>query len=204
VNPIDRVLSALRDLGQEPRKAGAGWSCRCPAHDDRNPSLSIHAGDDGRALVNCHAGCAVDAVCGSIGLRVADLFEPGTGKRNGHAPKPRKVSTSTETRRKPPAGDSVDVYAPKGGRIYPTAEDAVAELERRFGKRSATWTYHNAAGEPVGLTFRRDKPGGGKIVRHVWRTAEGRGWVREGGPKPHPLYGLPALLAMPAGSRVWV
>jgi hypothetical protein len=204
VNPIDRVLSALRDHGQEPRKAGAGWSCRCPAHDDRNPSLSIHAGDDGRALVNCHAGCAVDAVCGAVGLRVADLFIPDASRRSGHAPKPRGMSTSTETRRTPPAGDSVDVDVLKGSRIYPTASYAVKELEQWYGKRSATWTYHNAAGEPVGLTFRRDKPGGGKVVRHAWRTVDGCGWVLEGGPKPHPLYGLPALLAMPAGSRVWV
>ena len=38
------------------RKAGSGWTARCPAHDDREPSLSIHAADCG-ALVHCHAGC---------------------------------------------------------------------------------------------------------------------------------------------------
>ena len=30
---------------------------RCPAHDDREPSLSIRDGGDGRVLVHCHAGC---------------------------------------------------------------------------------------------------------------------------------------------------
>lgn len=30
--------------------------CRCPAHDDRTPSLSIRQGDRG-ILVTCHAGC---------------------------------------------------------------------------------------------------------------------------------------------------
>ena len=30
---------------------------RCPAHDDRKPSLSIRDADDGKVLVRCHAGC---------------------------------------------------------------------------------------------------------------------------------------------------
>jgi putative DNA primase/helicase len=38
------------------RKAGSGWTARCPAHDDRNPSLSIRD-VDGKVLVRCHAGC---------------------------------------------------------------------------------------------------------------------------------------------------
>ena len=38
------------------RKAGAGWTARCPAHDDRRPSLSIRDSGD-KVLVCCHAGC---------------------------------------------------------------------------------------------------------------------------------------------------
>ncbi len=30
---------------------------RCPAHEDRKPSLSISSGRDGKVLVRCHAGC---------------------------------------------------------------------------------------------------------------------------------------------------
>jgi putative DNA primase/helicase len=38
------------------RRAGGGWLCRCPAHNDRAPSLSLRDGD--RALiVRCWAGC---------------------------------------------------------------------------------------------------------------------------------------------------
>jgi putative DNA primase/helicase len=39
------------------RKAGGGWMARCPAHDDRTPSLSIRDAGDGKVLVRCHAGC---------------------------------------------------------------------------------------------------------------------------------------------------
>ncbi len=34
---------------------------RCPAHDDKKPSLSISE-DDGKILVKCHAGCSQDSV----------------------------------------------------------------------------------------------------------------------------------------------
>jgi hypothetical protein len=30
------------------RTAGGGWKCRCPAHDDRTPSLSLSLGEGGR------------------------------------------------------------------------------------------------------------------------------------------------------------
>jgi DNA primase len=43
------------------RKSGTGWSAKCPAHEDRNPSLSIGE-KDGRILVHCHAGCDQDRV----------------------------------------------------------------------------------------------------------------------------------------------
>ena len=39
------------------RKVGAAWMARCPAHDDCEPSLSIHDVKD-RVLVHCHAGCS--------------------------------------------------------------------------------------------------------------------------------------------------
>ena len=37
-------------------KTGGGWTARCPAHDDRTPSLSIRDADN-KVLVRCHAGC---------------------------------------------------------------------------------------------------------------------------------------------------
>jgi len=40
----------------EARRSGAGWMGKCPAHDDRNPSLSIREAD-GKVLLHCHAGC---------------------------------------------------------------------------------------------------------------------------------------------------
>jgi hypothetical protein len=53
---------------------------RCPAHDDREPSLSISAGPDGKVLVHCHAGCDQHDVVAA--LRRRDLWE-ATGRIAG-------------------------------------------------------------------------------------------------------------------------
>jgi hypothetical protein len=54
------------------RKVGRGWTARCPAHDDSNPSLSIRDGDDGKVLVRCHAGCTQAEVI--VALRSRGLW----------------------------------------------------------------------------------------------------------------------------------
>ncbi len=78
-------------------------------------------------------------------------------------------------------------------KVYATAADAVAELERRHGPRSAIWTYHNAARTPVGVIVRWNTVAG-KDVRPVSRTLDGSGWIIGGMPTPRPLYALPHLL----------
>ena len=45
----------------------------CPAHDDRNASLSVHV-SDGRILLHCHAGCSTEDVVNALGLTMSDLF----------------------------------------------------------------------------------------------------------------------------------
>lgn len=52
---------------------GAYGTARCPAHDDRSPSLSLRDGEDGRLLVHCFAGCSYEAV--HEALRRLGLFE---------------------------------------------------------------------------------------------------------------------------------
>ena len=55
------------------RKAGIGWIARCPAHDDRNPSLSLSTGRGGKVLLRCHAGCGQAQVIDA--LRARGLWE---------------------------------------------------------------------------------------------------------------------------------
>lgn len=48
------------------RRNGRGWLARCPGHNDRSPSLSIHESDDGRTLLRCFAGCSQDRVIAAL------------------------------------------------------------------------------------------------------------------------------------------
>ena len=68
---IDNLLARLDNV----KKTGAEkWRASCPAHEDKNPSLSIREMDDGRVLLHCFAGCGAVEVLNAIGLDFADLF----------------------------------------------------------------------------------------------------------------------------------
>lgn len=57
------------------RRTGDGrWIARCPAHDDRSPSLSIRETSDGTTLIRCHAGCGAADIVDAIGMHLRDLF----------------------------------------------------------------------------------------------------------------------------------
>jgi len=68
----ETVLAMFRGV----RRNGSGWIALCPAHDDHSPSLSIHE-RDGRILLHCHAGCAMEAVFAAAGIEKRDLFSGG-------------------------------------------------------------------------------------------------------------------------------
>lgn len=61
------------------QRNGAGWKALCPAHADKNPSLSITEGDE-KTLLKCFAGCTTEAVLQAKGLTMGDLFTSQNGK----------------------------------------------------------------------------------------------------------------------------
>ncbi len=58
------------------RGAEDKYTACCPAHQDRQPSLSVREADDGRLLLKCFTGCTIEAIVGALGLTVTDLFPP--------------------------------------------------------------------------------------------------------------------------------
>lgn len=73
---MDDALQNVLDRLAGVRPSNGGYEARCPAHDDQHASLSVSRGDDGRVLLHCHAGCAPNAICNAINLRLSDLFAP--------------------------------------------------------------------------------------------------------------------------------
>lgn len=66
---FERILSHF-----QVRKRGTGKAqCICPAHADREASLTLTDGND-RALIKCHAGCSTEEVVIAAGLKMSDLF----------------------------------------------------------------------------------------------------------------------------------
>ena len=95
---VEHVLERLESV----RRSGSGWTAKCPAHEDRSPSLSIAEGRDGRCLLRCFAGCEPDQIVRAIGLAMPDLFSrdndrphrrpPGRGDSRQPERLPRQVA----------------------------------------------------------------------------------------------------------------
>jgi len=66
---IDTLLSQLDGVKQR----GKRWAAKCPAHDDKSPSLQITEGHSG-LLLKCWAGCWLEDICAGLGIHQKDLF----------------------------------------------------------------------------------------------------------------------------------
>jgi hypothetical protein len=70
--------------GHVPRGYGANRSARCPAHDDRNPSLSVGVGRDGVVVIRCHGGpqCPIEDIMAALDLPMSALWPADQQRRN--------------------------------------------------------------------------------------------------------------------------
>lgn len=68
---IKRAVVAA--TGFEPRGSG---NYRCPGHDDRQASLSIDEGADGKTLLHCFGGCSFERIMSAIGLNGTRSVQP--------------------------------------------------------------------------------------------------------------------------------
>jgi putative DNA primase/helicase len=82
---VEELLERLEHV----KPSGAGWIARCPAHEDRTPSLSINIGERG-IVMKCHAGCDNREVCAALGISLGDLMD----RTNGAKPKAPRPSTA--------------------------------------------------------------------------------------------------------------
>jgi len=89
VKPVDRVLERLEGV----RERDGSYAALCPAHPDREPSLSVSEGDDRRVLLRCFAGCTAQEITGALGLEMSDLFERRNGRGEGGFYPPRSPAT---------------------------------------------------------------------------------------------------------------
>ena len=145
------------------KRVGRGrYLARCPAHDDKNPSLTISDGKKG-VVVYCWAGCTFDSILESVGLRKCDMF------RDSMTPRERIASA-----------------AAFGSKLAPVTYLDTARRQARYGKGEvvAVYDYRNASGKLVAQKMRTNPKG------FYWRHPDGMGGFIYKQPKDCPLYRL--------------
>lgn len=87
---------SLLDYFPDARPSGAGYTALCPAHKDRDPSLSITPGRSVAWVLHCHAGCETPDIADAAGAPWGEVAGPREDKplsednwmpcvaRNGH------------------------------------------------------------------------------------------------------------------------
>lgn len=161
-----RVGRVLEKLGRT-KRSGAGYVARCPAHDDREASLSISVGDDGKVLLHCFAGCSFDAIRAALDMAPGELFADNTnGRSNGasHGPEKEERTTSLTL-----AEFAAHKKLPAEALAFYGVHDAI-----RFGRPCVEFDYRRRDGtqartrQRIGLSGKRFtwKGDGGEIVAY--------------------------------------
>lgn len=72
---IDNLLSRLERVK---RTGPSSWIASCPTRDDKHPSMTIRALDDGRILLHDFGGDSAAEILDALGLDWSALFPPDT------------------------------------------------------------------------------------------------------------------------------
>lgn len=102
--PDAALPAALQLVLDRTRAKQAGpnqWEARCPAHDDREPSLSVARGEDKPVVLFCHAGCELDAIASALHLDPRELsVEPADPFEQKVATEQFRIEVREEARRR--------------------------------------------------------------------------------------------------------
>lgn len=111
---------------QSPRKKiGGGWNVICPAHTDKDPSLSVTL-KESTILIKCQAGCKTEDVVKLKGLTLADLF---TGKQEGDKQAEKTIS------------DTYDYKDEGGNFLYQVVRYVPKSFSQRHKNGSGEWVW---------------------------------------------------------------
>lgn len=68
------IETLLSKLDKVKRTGNGRYLARCPAHEDKSPSLTLRELDDGRVLAHCFSGCDIHEILSATGLEFSDLY----------------------------------------------------------------------------------------------------------------------------------
>jgi len=148
MRPVEKVLERAENV----RKAGSGWQVSCPCSDhgrgrgDRNPSVSVTQGD-GRALVDCKAGCETEEILALWGLTMADLFEHRTGREKAFRSTTPKTSATAQP-------CTLENYAKAKGLPVAFLEKLGLRNQKYQGQPAVRISYRGVDGAEEAVRFR--------------------------------------------------
>jgi len=88
MNELQQTLRHIIDRTNAKNSVdGNSYLGLCPAHEDRNPSLSLTLADN-KILLNCHAGCSFDGIVSAVGMNQSQFF---VHSDNSKTPKKKEV-----------------------------------------------------------------------------------------------------------------
>lgn len=101
---LQGFLSAVGSkTGRKPTKTNDHqYKSRCPAHDDKNPSLSIGF-ENGKLLLHCHSGCTYESILHAVGMN-------GHAKHHVDPDRPIKLTGTLEDAVKEIRGEVAGVW----------------------------------------------------------------------------------------------
>ena len=99
---LQKLLSRLDKVEKlSPQNHQARYRACCPAHGDKNPSLSIALSQRDAILLKCWSGCSPQEVVEALGMDMSDLFPP----------RPERIDHRVRSKRSFHAYDAVAVLA---------------------------------------------------------------------------------------------
>jgi hypothetical protein len=78
---LSAILNALDGVKKLPN---GKYQARCPAHNDKSPSLAISETGDGKVLIKCWAGCEFEKIVSALGLQKKDFFPVSNLPKSEH------------------------------------------------------------------------------------------------------------------------
>lgn len=124
---LEDVLRRLNGV----KRSGGGYSAKCPAHDDKNASLSVKQGDNGGVVLYCHAGCTPEQVVGALGLSMKDLFPDGDRPRFDRRQEHRTRQPAKPEPKEKPKREWVNGGKPVARYAYTDAQGKELAAKRR-------------------------------------------------------------------------
>ena len=200
---VDDILRRLERV----KRNGAGWTARCPAHDDRSPSLSVGTGSDGRVLLRCHAGCEPEAVVGALGLTLADLFAGGIDvadaplvKTRSAAPRPTVSEDDVERWYRQLVEKPENVARLAESRAW--SRDAIEQLKVGYVHTDEAVKLNKASGKIGRIIFPSRDETGALTGGVLYATPKALVGAPEGTSKSVALAGAPRALFPPPESII--